>query len=182
MAGFSIVATADGRAVRIPLAFDPATLDAILLTHAHLDHCGLIPHVVREGFHGPIRATAGTIELARLVLLDSGRLQEEFSKREDRWERRHPDRAEAEEVREQAALEAAIELAESGEHGTPPTPEAEAFGERSRERADDAPTSASATAAGAGAAAAGAAERPVPRAFVPSSPGTSSLRSTRRRP
>ena len=53
---------------RIPLAYDPATLDAILLTHAHLDHCGLIPHVVREGFHGPIRATAGTIELARLVL------------------------------------------------------------------------------------------------------------------
>ena len=140
---------------RIPLAFDPATLDAILLTHAHLDHCGLIPHVVREGFHGPIRATAGTIELARLVLLDSGRLQEEFSKREDRWERRHPDRAEAEDVREQAALEAAIELAESGEHGTPPTPEAEAFGERSRERADDAPTSASATAAGSGSAAPG---------------------------
>ena len=33
---------------RIPLAFDPATLDAILLTHAHLDHCGLIAHVVRE--------------------------------------------------------------------------------------------------------------------------------------
>src|SRR5512143_881240 len=60
---------------RIPLAYDPASLDAILLTHAHLDHCGLIPHVVKEGFRGPIRATAGTIELTRLVLLDSGRLQ-----------------------------------------------------------------------------------------------------------
>src|SRR5450756_1305657 len=83
---------------RIPLAYDPATLDAILLTHAHLDHCGLIPHVVKEGFRGPIRATAGTIELARLVLLDSGRLQEEFSKREDRWERRHPDRAEVDDA------------------------------------------------------------------------------------
>jgi Cft2 family RNA processing exonuclease len=106
---------------RIPLAYDPATLDAILLTHAHLDHCGLIPHVVREGFHGPIRATAGTIELARLVLLDSGRLQEEFAKREDRWERRHPDRAEAEDTKEQAALEAAIELAEAGEAGNAPS-------------------------------------------------------------
>ena len=105
---------------RIPLAYDPATLDAILLTHAHLDHCGLIPHVVREGFHGPIRATAGTIELARLVLLDSGRLQEEFAKREDRWERRHPDRAEADDTKEHAALEAAIELAEAGEEGNPP--------------------------------------------------------------
>lgn len=101
---------------RIPLAFDPATLDAILLTHAHLDHCGLIPHVVKEGFRGPIRATAGTIELARLVLLDSGRLQEEFSKREDRWERRHPDRAEADDAKERAALDAAIVLAEAGEH------------------------------------------------------------------
>jgi metallo-beta-lactamase family protein len=106
---------------RIPLAYDPATLDAILLTHAHLDHCGLIPHVVREGFHGPIRATAGTIELARLVLLDSGRLQEEFAKREGRWERRHPDRAEAEDAKEHAALEAAIELAEAGDEGNAPS-------------------------------------------------------------
>ena len=107
---------------RTPLAYDPATLDAILLTHAHLDHCGLIPHVVREGFRGPIRATAGTIELARLVLLDSGRLQEEFAKRENRWERRHPDRAEAEDAKDRAALEAAIELAEAGEEGAPPPP------------------------------------------------------------
>ena len=122
---------------RIPLAYDPATLDAILLTHAHLDHCGLIPHVVREGFHGPIRATAGTIELARLVLLDSGRLQEEFSKRENRWERRHPDRAEAEDARDRAALEAAIELAEAGEEGAAPTPAAAAFAARSREIVDD---------------------------------------------
>ncbi len=128
---------------RIPLAFDPATLDAILLTHAHLDHCGLIPHVVREGFRGPIRATAGTIELARLVLLDSGRLQEEFSKREDRWERRHPDRAEADDAKEQAALDAAIELAEAGEHGTQPTSAAASFAARSHETVDDAPTSGS---------------------------------------
>ena len=76
---------------RIPLAYDPAELDAILLTHAHLDHCGLIPHVVKEGFRGPIWATDGTIELAGLVLLDSGKLQEEFAKRGMRWERRHPD-------------------------------------------------------------------------------------------
>ena len=126
---------------RIPLAYDPATLDAILLTHAHLDHCGLIPHVVREGFHGPIRATAGTIELARLVLLDSGRLQEEFSKRENRWERRHPDRAEAEDARDRATLEAAIELAEAGEEGAAPTPAAAALAAGSREIVDDAPIS-----------------------------------------
>ena len=59
---------------RVPLSYDPTSLDAIILTHAHLDHCGLIPHVVAEGFNGPIYATRGTIELATLVLLDSGKL------------------------------------------------------------------------------------------------------------
>jgi metallo-beta-lactamase family protein len=99
---------------RVPLGHDPATLDAILLTHAHLDHCGLIPLVVREGFRGPIRATAGTIELARLVLMDSGRLQEEFAKREARWERRNPDKAVADDARELAAFERAVEEADAG--------------------------------------------------------------------
>ena len=99
---------------RIPLAYDPKRIDAILLTHAHLDHCGLIPHVVAEGFAGPIWATNGTVELAALVLLDSGKLQEEFAKRDARWERRHPDEAEAEDREEEAKLEAAIELADQG--------------------------------------------------------------------
>ena len=57
----------------VPFAFEPATLDALLLTHAHLDHCGLIPKLVKEGFRGPAYATSGSIELAGLVLLDSGR-------------------------------------------------------------------------------------------------------------
>ncbi len=96
---------------RIPLAYDPAALDAMLLTHAHLDHCGLIPHVVKEGFRGPIHATSATIELATLVLLDSGKLQEEFAKRGARWQLRHPDKAAAEDRRDQDALEAAVELA-----------------------------------------------------------------------
>ena len=100
---------------RVALGFDPAALDAILLTHAHLDHCGLIPVVVREGFRGPIRATPATIDLARLVLLDSGRLQEEFVERDERWERRHPERAGAEERQEQKALAEAIEDAAEGD-------------------------------------------------------------------
>jgi Cft2 family RNA processing exonuclease len=103
---------------RIPLAYDPGELDAILLTHAHLDHCGLIPHVVQEGFRGPVWATWGTVELASLVLLDSGKLQEEFAKRGARWERRHPEAALAEDRVEEASLAAAIELAEAGETET----------------------------------------------------------------
>ena len=77
---------------RIPFAFDPAELDAVLLTHAHLDHCGLLPLLVKAGFQGPIHATAGTVELAGLVLLDSGKLHEEFAKREARWEKQPPGR------------------------------------------------------------------------------------------
>ena len=104
---------------RIPFAFDPATLDAVLLTHAHLDHCGLLPFLVKEGYSGPIHATAGTIELATLVLLDSGKLQEEFAKREARWEKRHPDRVAADDRQEGDAYQAALDLAAVGDDLTP---------------------------------------------------------------
>jgi metallo-beta-lactamase family protein len=100
---------------RIPLGFDPTKLDAILLTHAHLDHCGLLPIAVREGYRGAIHATRGTIELANLVLLDSGRLHEEFAKRESRWERRHPDRVAADDQKEAADYAAAADLAAAGD-------------------------------------------------------------------
>jgi metallo-beta-lactamase family protein len=70
---------------RLPLAYDPARIDAILLTHAHLDHCGLVPLVVRRGFRGPIHMTRATAELASLVLLDSAKIQVEQSR--DRRER-----------------------------------------------------------------------------------------------
>jgi metallo-beta-lactamase family protein len=98
----------------VPLAYDPASIDAMLLTHAHLDHCGLIPRVVKEGLRAPIYATAGTIELAALVLLDSGRLQEEFAKREMRWELRHPDLAVGDDRQERADYDAALNLAAVG--------------------------------------------------------------------
>ena len=57
--------------------FDPATIDYLLLTHAHLDHCGRLPLLVKRGFSGEIITTAASRELARLVMLDSAHLQEE---------------------------------------------------------------------------------------------------------
>jgi len=67
-----------------PFGFEPASLDAVVLTHAHLDHVGRLPRLVKEGFKGPIYATGATQELAKLVLLDSARLQEEDASRAQR--------------------------------------------------------------------------------------------------
>ncbi len=60
-----------------PFGFDPANIDFLLLTHAHLDHCGRLPLLVMNGFKGEIITTAATRELTRLVLLDSGHLHEQ---------------------------------------------------------------------------------------------------------
>ncbi len=60
----------------LPMPFEPASLDAVVLTHAHLDHSGLLPLLIRDGFRGPVYATPATIALCGLLLPDSGHLQE----------------------------------------------------------------------------------------------------------
>ena len=62
---------------RAPFAFDAAALDAVLLSHAHLDHAGLLPRLVRDGFRGRILCTAPTADIAKLMLADSAHLQVE---------------------------------------------------------------------------------------------------------
>jgi len=77
-----------------PFTIPPETINAVLLTHAHLDHCGLLPKLAREGFAGKIYCTAATAEIARIILLDSAHLQEEDAeykrKRHEREGRKGP--------------------------------------------------------------------------------------------
>jgi metallo-beta-lactamase family protein len=75
---------------RMAFAFEPSSVEALLLTHAHLDHCGRIPALVKAGYAGPIHATPGTLDLTDIVLRDSAKLQLEA---ENRWLRRHPEAA-----------------------------------------------------------------------------------------
>jgi len=63
-----------------PFTCPPESLDAVLLTHAHLDHCGLLPKLVKEGFKGRIYCTTATAEIVQIILLDSAHIQEEDAK------------------------------------------------------------------------------------------------------
>jgi metallo-beta-lactamase family protein len=76
---------------RFPVA--PSSLDAIVLTHAHVDHAGALPLLAREGFRGEVHCTPATLDLARLLLPDSGRLQEEEARHANRhrWSKHAPD-------------------------------------------------------------------------------------------
>ena len=65
--------------------FDPTTLNAIVLTHAHLDHSGYLPVLVKNGYNGPVYCTPATRELSEIILRDSGYLQEEDAKYRNKY-------------------------------------------------------------------------------------------------
>ena len=71
---------------------DPATIDAVVITHAHIDHTGYLPLLVKNGFQGPIYATEATYDLCKILLPDSGYLHEEDARRANKYgySKHHP--------------------------------------------------------------------------------------------
>jgi metallo-beta-lactamase family protein len=75
-----------------PLPIEPSSIHAVVLTHAHLDHCGYLPRLVAHGFKGRVFCTPATADLCRIVLRDAAKLQEEDAERANRrgYTRHHP--------------------------------------------------------------------------------------------
>lgn len=103
-----------------PFGFDPAAIDYVLLTHAHLDHCGRLPLLVKRGFRGEIITTAASRALARVVMMDAAGLQEDEARYHARKNRRHGEQNDAEPLYTTLdALNTLEYFGRSAKYGTP---------------------------------------------------------------
>src|SRR5262245_56257520 len=80
---------AEARRRNTEFPFRPRDLDAVVLSHAHIDHCGNLPNLVRQGFGGPIYCTPATRDLTAVMLADSAKIQEEDAAYLNRQRDRH---------------------------------------------------------------------------------------------
>lgn len=83
----------DGNGNRSPFAFNPEHLSAVIISHAHIDHSGLLPRLVAEGYRGPVYATEATSDLLEVMLMDAAHIQEKDTEWENRWRARRGKRA-----------------------------------------------------------------------------------------
>lgn len=99
--------------------FNPSKIDAVLLTHGHLDHCGWLPKLVKEGFRGRVYTTQVTSELVGIILMDSARIQEEDAKTKNKRHRREGRPEKTEPMYTEREAERAIRLLKSAELSMP---------------------------------------------------------------
>ena len=71
-----------------PFPFNPASIDAVVLSHSHIDHSGRIPYLVKSGFNGPVYTQKASLDLCRIMLKDSAHLNE----KEAEWENKKRER------------------------------------------------------------------------------------------
>jgi metallo-beta-lactamase family protein len=95
---------------RAPFPFDAAQVDAVVLSHPHIDHCGRLPLLYRRGFRGPIYATTACRELARILLMDSAAMAARDAERDNRRREREGSKRRVEPLYTQDDAEAALRL------------------------------------------------------------------------
>lgn len=96
--------------------FNPADVDVLVLSHAHIDHTGLVPRLVRQGFKGPIFCTSSTLDLCRIMLMDSARIQVRDLERVNK-RRRNRNEPELEILYDEADVQQALDQMQPVEYG-----------------------------------------------------------------
>src|SRR2546421_2320737 len=107
----------EARRINSYLPADVRSADAIILSHGHLDHCGKLPVATRAGFNGPIYCTPATAEVARIVLTDAAKIQEEDVQHLNRYARGPQDEPAPKPIYGAADIPGGLKLFKRGNYG-----------------------------------------------------------------